>query len=227
MASSRQPRHEPEGQVELRRRIKEDKLAEARRLNRLLGDAHPKLQERLFLALENERYPLEEHNVIEIVYRLRWGSLSHLSEIRHRERLRQLQKRLNDRLAKFKSPQRIVRPGRGWLFIHDLENQSALVEATRRCNKKRLLHNAGIHPKGRATVEECMTLIQQFLKNGPRNSGDLTKHCSELDCRDKTIRTARRRLSVRASRQGFGAQGRWMVSLPPPHHRQWTKGAFE
>jgi hypothetical protein len=238
MASSCQPRHEPEDQVELRRRIKEDKLAEAQRLNRLLGDDYPELQKRLFLALENERNPLEERNVIEIVYRLGLGSLSHLSEIRHRERLRQLQKRLNDRLAKRVSPQRIFRPGRGWLFLHDLKNPSALVEATRRCNKNRLtpevrnelirflkqeggnedierILHADVYPKGRATVEECMTLIQQFLKKGPRNSGGLTKHCSELDCCDKTIRTARRRLSVKASRKGFGAQGHWMVSLPP------------
>lgn len=83
---------------------------------RFLGADCPPLQEKLFLELRSG--PLRENEAIELVYEAcALNTLSDRQRKHFRDRLRRLQKRLNDLLLKRRAPFQIVRPKAGYLEL--------------------------------------------------------------------------------------------------------------
>ena len=77
----------------------------------------------------------------------------------------------------------------------------------------------GPQPEKRQAAEE---LVAQFLGDGKRHrSKDLDAAAREIGIKHWTLHAARKALGVRAARDGFGAEGDWVVWLPvglPPNN---------
>jgi hypothetical protein len=189
-------RHETEARAEMDREEQEDRA-------RLRHLGLTPLQERLFRALEaEEESGLSEADTIEIVYRVEWHKLREGEQALHKTRLRTLQHALNDKLLLAKSPLHVVRPEDNWLVMQG-EEQQEIIE----------VEPKAVRPRGQ-DVEECMARIREYLADGPRETEALTRYFEAKGYRPGTIRRARTRLGVRATRSGYGAGGKWLVCLP-------------
>jgi hypothetical protein len=135
---------------------------EEQELRGLLGDDCPPLPRRLVEALHQDE-ALREREAVEIVYQVKWFTLSEREQARYRSRLRQVQKALNDRLMLRKTGLRVVRPSGGWLFLHDRDNPEALAEAREECRPMRRSERAEVERLARQPggLEEA---VEQALR---------------------------------------------------------------
>jgi hypothetical protein len=66
----------------------------------------------------------------------------------------------------------------------------------------------------RTALEQCKAALRDFLEPGMRESDELTQTLVMMGYSESMIRRAKQDLGIQARRVGFGAEGRWMVSLP-------------
>ena len=62
-------------------------------------------------------------------------------------------------------------------------------------------------------LEEAMEFLQEILADGPVLSTEVQQEAERQGIADKTLKRARERLEVGATRKGF-ADGRWRMFLP-------------
>jgi hypothetical protein len=67
----------------------------------------------------------------------------------------------------------------------------------------------------RTTLDQCADAITELLGHGPKESEDLNAAMIAAGYSDSTIRRAKQKLKVRARKVGYGAEGPWLVRLPP------------
>jgi hypothetical protein len=69
---------------------------------------------------------------------------------------------------------------------------------------------------GPAPVDRCADAVRDLLASGPMPSAELDRRLEEAGYSNRTARRARQRAEVKVTREGFGADGKFMVSLPAP-----------
>jgi hypothetical protein len=77
-----------------------------------------------------------------------------------------------------------------------------------------ILVHAG--PKKQSEVERCADALRELLAGGGMESDDLSSALSGMGYSAATQRRARQAARVRTQRVGFGAEGRWVATIPPP-----------
>lgn len=75
---------------------------------------------------------------------------------------------------------------------------------------------AHVGPHRQSDAERCADAMKDLLTGKSVETDELTRTLTEAGYSEATIKRARKRLGVRVSRVGYGAEGRWMASLPPP-----------
>jgi hypothetical protein len=66
------------------------------------------------------------------------------------------------------------------------------------------------------SVAECAAEIRAALANGRLEATELERLCLQKGYAPGTVKRARKRLGVRAEKgPGFGAEGKWLLSMPP------------
>jgi hypothetical protein len=74
-----------------------------------------------------------------------------------------------------------------------------------------------VHVGGRrkqTTREQCAQAIRDIVAAGVMESGELDRQLKERGYSGNAIRDGRRLAKVKANRVGYGAEGKWMVSIP-------------
>lgn len=68
---------------------------------------------------------------------------------------------------------------------------------------------------GRQTkLDRCCSTMRDLLSRGPVETNELTEVLGGMGYSKRTVDRARAQLNVRSERVGYGADGRWMMSLP-------------
>jgi hypothetical protein len=186
----------------LEERAKILKDEEEREWQKLVGSRCPKMLRRLFEYLYQDHQPCySEIAVIEAVFEVEKWSI----DGKLKARLSQLQRRLNIRLSKQKSPFRVRRPRTGFIQLVDAVQPHKAARAKR-------------SQPGRATpkdspIQDCREFIASFLQNGPVASKDLASSCRAKGYKRTTVRNALSRLPIKRLRKGFGKDCQHFISL--------------
>jgi hypothetical protein len=75
-------------------------------------------------------------------------------------------------------------------------------------------------PRGMRTGHETMTIgtavdfLEQLLSEGPMDQTEAARLGAEVGFTEKSLRTARENLGVKPTKEGFGADGKWVWKLP-------------
>ncbi len=180
------------------------------------------LEERLYRLLRAEGRPepqdgpeewelagLWESTVIWHVWPLdAYSRLTKKQQATYSNRLRGLCCALSNKLLIGKSPLKVGRKYGRVALVERTEKTAPAAEQPRKRQSTPCEPSPADKPP---TVEECVSLIREYLAAGPKEPEALRSHCEKNGCRPTTIRNAKAQLKVRLVRRGFG--GKCLVCL--------------
>ncbi|MHB1523761.1 MAG: AAA family ATPase [Candidatus Dormibacteria bacterium] len=68
-------------------------------------------------------------------------------------------------------------------------------------------------------IAEAKDVLRQILADGPVESNAALAQCRAAGVSESTANRARRALGVRATKEGYGAKGKWLLDLPDGEHQ--------
>ena len=71
----------------------------------------------------------------------------------------------------------------------------------------------------RSERDEAVEFLRDVLSDGPVPAKDIQRSARELGIAHRTLRRAKTELKVRADREGYGSDGKWLWILPEAAHR--------
>lgn len=69
----------------------------------------------------------------------------------------------------------------------------------------------------RGAMTEAREWLHEMLRNGPRSSSEIKKDAAKDQIATRTLERAKSALGVKAHRDGYGPNGKWVWSLPGEH----------
>jgi hypothetical protein len=182
-------------------------------------------QRHLFCLLamcRQDGWTATRHALLRAIYGTRPGrKTSKKKERRSYDRLRQLQKRLNDRLRLARAPY-VVESRKSVVSLRlvgedDGDSQGQNNQGAERAAPGmawddfcRLRCRVGMS----MGVEECKYFLTRILADAPVPVWEVKKQLAEKKCRPGTLKRVRKQLGVVTIRQGYGGDGEWLMALP-------------
>jgi hypothetical protein len=154
--------------------------------------------------------PMNETEVIEVIYEVEWHPLNHQERRKFKTRLRRLEKELSDRLLRRHSLFRLVRFERDSLWLQEpigMRREEKMLQAIKALKEP----DSAEQPM---SLDECKRFLRTALSSGRREVLTLQQECKALECRPGTFRRALKQLGAKRVRKVFGPTGKWYVYLP-------------
>jgi hypothetical protein len=82
------------------------------------------------------------------------------------------------------------------------------------CSARDILGDSGKGADG-SKIAIARDIIAELLATGPKLSDEVWKACKAAGVSFRTYMRARKDLKVESGRTGFGANGEWMIAMPP------------